>query len=306
MAVTRQVISETRRKKTKGKKAKVPGRQRIKTAAKRADLIINKGTQVGQNILPEVFPGGSGLDRIKYAPVAAQKVNFEDINQYLTPSVQEAQSFRDDTANRYDELVNLRRAKLGGLDAAENQGLKESLFRDIDRQRAGALRDVNRTQGLGAGGAFAQRRAVGRDYGDASLRANRDLLMQNIDIKRQALGDFENTVGGRQQALGSAGDRISALRGLQATARQSTDQFNTNNQTAADQFNASNQLATDQFNAGQQKAELGARVGAISAGTGMVGDERDAIAAQKQKKKLLDYLAQRDDKLFQQAQALFG
>lgn len=313
-------------------------RRDIRQAGRNAQVVLNKGTNIGQDILPEVFPGGSGLDRIDFQNISPERVSFDSItperadfskiNQFLQPSVDEALAYRNDTTGLYDELLGLRRDKLGGLNAAENQALRDSLYRQIDRERQGALRDVSRTPGLGAGAAFGQRRALGQDYRNAALDADRNLLLTNIDLKRQALNDLEGTTGARQSALGSAADRISALRGLQATAQQATDQFNANNKLTADQFNstgklnagqfnANNALAAsqfnstgqfnaDQFNAAQQKDELAARVGAISAGTGLVGDERDRAQAEKIRKQMMDFLRERDQSLFNQAQTLFG
>lgn len=251
---------------------------------------LSAGMGLGQQILPEVFEGGSGLDRIDFGGV-----DFNNINQFLDPSVQEAQALQGDLTGQYDKLLGLAEGRLGGLDSAENMALKESLFRDIDRQKAGAMRDVARQSGLGAGAAFGQRQALGRDYADNALRANRDLTLANVDIKRQALQDYANAQNARTGALGSAQDRLSALRGLQATAQQATDQFNTQGNFLANQFNA-----------GQQGKELAAKVGAISSGTGLVGDQTDQLKAEKAKNDLMQFLAQQDQNLFSQAQALFG
>lgn len=251
---------------------------------------LDYGTALGQQILPEVFPGGGGLDRAQF-----NNVDFGSINQYLDPSVQEANALKGDLTGQYDKLLGLSEGRLGGLDSAENAALKESLFRDIDRQKAGAMRDVARTPGLGAGSSFAQRRAIGRDYGDQALQADKNLLLTNVDVKRQALQDYANAQNARTAALGGAQDRLSALRGLQATAQQATDQYNSQGNFLADQFNA-----------GQQGKELAAKVGAISTGTGLVNDQVDKLQAAKYKDELMKYLAQQDQNMFSQAQALFG
>lgn len=264
--------------------------RRIRRAGRRGEQMLQTGMGLGQQILPEVFEGGSGLDRVDFGGV-----DFDAINQYLQPSVNEAQGLMGETRGGYDELMDMRRGRLGGLMSDENQALRESYYRPIDRERAGAMRDIARTPGLGAGASFAQRRAINRDYGDARLGAERQLLLDNIGIKRQALGDFEASLGARTGALGQAQDRLSGLRGLQATGQQATDQFNTQGNFLAQQFNA-----------GQQGKELGARIGAISTGTGLVGDERDKIQANKLRKQLMDFLAERDQSVFSQAQALLG
>ena len=280
-------------------------KQLDKSAGKASDL-MNTGATIGQNLLPEVFAGGKGFDRLNYNAVTPERLDFNSINQYIQPSVNDAQSFRDDTAGRFDELVGMRRAELGGLDTAENQALKESLFRNIDRQRQGAMRDVARTPGLGAGASFAQRSALGRDYGNQAMQAERQLLLDNIALKNQNLGAFEGTVAGRQGAVGNANAALAGLRGLQGQVQQGTQQYNANAGNAAAQFNAQNQLATDQFNAGQQQSELGARIGAVSTGTGLVNDERDRLQAANTQQKMLDFLRELEAMKFNQAQQLFG
>lgn len=279
--------------------------KQLNKAGAKAGGMLDLGSSLGKAIAPEVFPGGSGLDRATFESITPGQLDFNAINQYLQPSVADAQGLRDTTAGQYDEVIGLRRGALGGLNAAENQALKESLFRDIDRGRAGAMRDIARTPGLGSGASFAQRRALGRDYRNAADQANRQLLLDNINLKRQALGDFEGSVAGRGTAVGAATDRLAGLRGFQAQARQNVDNTNISNRLTADQFNSTGRFAVDQFNAGQQGKEIAGRVGAISAGTGLLGDERDNIQARKKKEELLAFLKERDENLFNQAQALF-
>lgn len=250
------------------------GNRQINKATNRAEQVMASGTQIGQNLLPEVFEGGSGLDRTGFnavtadqiaagstqfnpvtaGSVAAQQVDFGRQNQFLAPSVGEAQALTGDTRGQFDSLLGMRQGRLGGLDAAENQALKESLFRDINRQRAGAMRDVARTPGLGAGASFAQRRALERDFGNQAVDANRQLLLDNVGIKERALDSLQNTVGARQSMLGSEADRIAALRGLQAQSIANTDQLNSAQDLASQQFNVANTLNADQFSAQGQLA----------------------------------------------------
>jgi hypothetical protein len=310
----------------------------IKKALNLAGSVIDAGEGIGSKLLPEVYPGGKGLDRITPGTLTAGTINpttikagvldFNALNKFLAPSVKEAQFLANDTRNKYDYLLNLRKQKLGGLDATENQALKESLFRDIDRQRTGALRDVARSgrAGVGAGASFAQRRALGRDYGDQAVGANRQLLLDNINIKRQALGDLEGTTKERAGLLGDSLSRVSDLRKLQADARGRVDETNINNAFAADKFNAVNRLTADQFNtsnnlvagqfnignkidadkfnAGQQATELGVRVGATSTGAGLTQDERDRLGASEKLDKLLKFFKRQEEDNFARLQGL--
>ena len=104
-----------------GTGASIPstGFGQIDKAGQKAGAVLDVGTAIGQQILPEVFPTGGGLERTTFENITPERLNFDSINQYLQPSVDEAVSFRDDTAGRFDEVLGLRRDKLGGLNAAE-------------------------------------------------------------------------------------------------------------------------------------------------------------------------------------------
>jgi len=288
-----------------GKKDTKKSIKKVNQGSKVAQKVLDKGTALGQQILPELF-SGSGLDRHTFNPIKAQMVTDAGANKYLNPAVADAQKFQGDTAGRYDEILDMRRARLGGLDTAENQALKESLFRNVDRQRAGAMSQVSRNPNLGAGASFAQKRAIGRDYGEQALQAERELLLENINQKRQALADFEGSTSARQTAVAGASDRVNSLRGQQAQNAQGVATLNAGNQMTADQFNASGALQTTQFNADQQGKEIAGRVGAVSTGAGLVLDERDKLKAEEEKRKTMDFLAMRDQQVFNQAQSLFG
>lgn len=244
----------------------------IDKGADRAEALLEAGQELANTIVPTLAPGGEGLDRL----------DFDQLNSFLTPAVSDVQNLRADTAGRFDDLVNLRRERLGGLDTAENQALRDSVFRDLTRQRAGALRDVARTPGLGAGASFAQRRAINRDFSDASNRANQAILLENVNQRRQALNDLEATQTARQNALTGFADRLATL--------------------GTGQANLASQVG--QFNAGQQGREIGGQVGALSTAIGLIGDERDKIAAKNKLDELLAFLQNRDEANFQQVQAI--
>lgn len=310
----------------------------VNRASKLAGRLLDQGDILGSRIVPEVFPGGEGLDRVTPGTVTAGQVSagtitpgsldFNRLNKFLAPSVNEAKYFANDTRTKFDELINLRKQKLGGLDAAENQALKESLFRDIDRQRSGAMRDAARAgaRGLGAGASFAQRRALGRDYGDAAIGANRQLLLDNVNIKRQALNDLEGTTGARTNAISGALDKLSNLRAGQANLAGDVGRFNIQNQLAADQtnvanqlaanqsnvqnsmlanqFNVQNQLNADQFNAGQQATELGSRVGAVNAGIGLTEAQIAQLEADRKLQKMLSFIKSSEEDNFNRLQGI--
>lgn len=244
----------------------------VQKAADRASGTLDAGIEAGSRIT-----GGVGFDK------GLMRMDEGRLQGFLDPAERALTGLRDRTGGAFDELEALRRARLGGLDTAEGQALKESLHRDIDRRRAAGLRDVARTPNLGAGASFAQRRALQRDFGDATDAANRQFMLDNFDIKRQALGDFEGT----QQA------RADTMRGLEGDL--------------ANISGARAELGTlaDKFNSQQELGELGVRTGAISAGTGLVKDEADDIRENKRFRRLQEFLKRRDDERFAQIQGMF-
>lgn len=98
-------------------------------------------------------------------------------------------------------IVESRRAGLQGLSAEENQALRERASQSIDRGSQTALRQLRGSQGISGvrgGTAGAQQATVLAAGQQAKGRAERDLLIQNVEAKRQALGDFEATVTGAE------------------------------------------------------------------------------------------------------------
>lgn len=112
---------------------------------------------------------------------------------------------RLDTARSQDvsDIIAKRRAGLEGLSAEENQALRERGSQGITRGTQTALRQLRGRQaasGVRGGTATAQQAAILSAGQQAKAGVERDLFLQNINQKRQALGDFEKSVAGAEQS----------------------------------------------------------------------------------------------------------
>lgn len=273
---------------------------------RRADKVYDAGVSLGEKIAPELFNGG--LDRVTPGAVTPGQIDFNSLNNFFQPSVDQSERLNREGGVAFNRALSGRMDALGGLDAAENQALKEQYYRGIDRERAGAMTDIARAGAAGQGSAatYAQKRALSRDFRNNALQADRQLLLDNIGLKRQALSDFEGTAALRQNTLGAGLDRTAGIRGQQAATKLGVDSTNISNNMVANSQNVANQMAADQFNANQQLSEIGGRIGASAAGIGLVQDERDKIQGNKQIKTLLDFLRERDNANFSQIQSIVG
>lgn len=100
-----------------------------------------------------------------------------------------------------NQVVEARKAGLGGLSAEENQALRERASQGIDRGTQTAVRNLRGIQAAsGVRGASAASQ-VGRQLSagqSAKAAAERDLLIANVDRKQQAVGALEQSVTGAE------------------------------------------------------------------------------------------------------------
>jgi hypothetical protein len=101
-----------------------------------------------------------------------------------------------------ERLRSLLEGRLGGLSSGEGAALREQAFRGLNQQRQGdvrALRGIQGAQGVRGPAAVAQQQNVFGEAADRASDLEQQLLLRNLDIQRQAAGDFQSEVG-RQQA----------------------------------------------------------------------------------------------------------
>lgn len=162
------------------------------SAQAKTDIISD--IKIGEGLLGKDFKEGN-LDRLSTAPSA-------------------------DMA----DIIARRKAGLEGLSAEENQALRERGSQEIDRGSQTALRQLRGLQGAsGVRGASAVAGQANILQAGQSAKAGveRDLLIQNVNQKREALSGLEQTVQGAEaDQLGreqfNIGQREKEIAGRQA------------------------------------------------------------------------------------------
>jgi len=103
-----------------------------------------------------------------------------------------------ENAGMSSDILARRKSALAGLDAKENQALRERGVGDVNRGLQTNLRALRSSQGnSGVRGAAAQAGALAaaKQAQDAKQNLARELILENVNQKRSALGDYEGSVG---------------------------------------------------------------------------------------------------------------
>jgi hypothetical protein len=141
----------------------------------------------------------------------------------VSPELQEIQNLLMQEFNNarnidpaLQEALGLRREALQGLSSPELTALQESLTRDANRAFTGGLRTGAGQASLGGrqGISPTMQRDLFDDLTRAQLGAAQDTLLADVDVRRQALGGFEDLArhidtskfDRAQQTLGNVGD----------------------------------------------------------------------------------------------------
>lgn len=123
------------------------------------------------------------------------------------------------------EISDRRRDLSRGLSAQENQAARaqfESQMRRAGASSRSQLAANMASRGLSGGVASGQAQNLENSIADRKVDFERDLMLKNIDMKRQGLGDYENTVGSQE---GEAMDQLYNKMNLAvATGQQAVDQ----------------------------------------------------------------------------------
>lgn len=123
------------------------------------------------------------------------------------------------------DIIARKKAGLEGFSSEEAQALRERGGQEITRSTQTALRQLRGLQGAsGVRGASAVAGQAGILQAGQAAKANveRDLFIQNINQKRQALGDLESSVSGqealsRQAEIFNIGQKSKEIAGRQAS-----------------------------------------------------------------------------------------
>lgn len=93
------------------------------------------------------------------------------------------------------DVLARRKAALAGLEAPEGQALKEKALEGLNEQTQTGLRQLRGAQGgISPVRAAAQQAALLRSQDVGRGKLERDLLLENVNIKNRALSDFEQAV----------------------------------------------------------------------------------------------------------------
>lgn len=99
------------------------------------------------------------------------------------------------------DIIARRKAGLEGLSAEENQAIRERGSQSIDRSTQASLRQLRGVQGATGqrgGSAVANQARILQAGQGAKANVERDLAIQNIGVKSQALGAAESSILGSE------------------------------------------------------------------------------------------------------------
>ena len=99
------------------------------------------------------------------------------------------------------DIIARRKSALGGLSAEENQAIRERGSQSIDRSTQSSLRQLRGLQGatgVRGGSALANQARILQAGQGAKANVERDLAIQNIGVKREALGAAEGSILGAE------------------------------------------------------------------------------------------------------------
>lgn len=184
--------------------------------------------------------------------------------------------FKAERSEDIEDVIKRRREALSGLSGTEQQTRRDIALGEIGRSEQLQQRQLQAIQsqtGVRGGTAAAQQIDLLRQSNIARANFERDLFLQNEQIKRQALTDFERSV----------------------TAAEATEAERTAANVQLTQFNLAQQLRErelSQFNLEQQRAErelekfnlqqtARERFGQLSVGLGVASLVQGDVASQR-------------------------
>lgn len=240
----------------------------------RFNQTVNLGKTFGNSLIGDLGLQGQFLGRVAEGPSDSY---YSDLANLRTL----AGNAGNPSALDSEALANAR-AALPGLDSVENSALRSAAVQDVDRQFGQARQQLLRYQG-GLGSAM-QRSAQIEDLGakrvDAQRSLARDLLIQNIQEKKDARNAFAELTG---QVGARADSRTQNLNALLQTGGLGADQMKQTGQ---------------QINTGLQASETSARTSALTGAIGAVGSAVGGYKAEDfQNTALQEALAAKDKEI---------
>lgn len=230
----------------------------------RFEKTIGLGKEFGNGLIDDLGLRGEFLGRIQegpgedyYADLAALRARTQNADQLSALD---------------EEALAQARLGLGGLDSAENAALRSAAKQNVNRQFGLEEQKLLRYQG-GMGSSMqraAQMADLSRNRVDSQRSLERDLLVENIQQKkdaRLAFSNLTNAVGARQDS------RVQNLSALLQSGNQFADSMTMQGQ---------------QFNTGTAAQEQAARTGAYVGGIGTTMSALGGYAAEEFQTKALE------------------
>jgi len=148
-----------------------------------------QGYSGGQNAPGGNAPGGQNAPAApKYEPYKLDRQEFANVEGVP------------------QQILDLRQRALGGLSSGEQNAMRGSAIQNIQ----GTTRNLQNTlgrnqarQGVRGGIAFAQGEAIRKQALDARAGSERNILLRDADIRRQALNDLQGYVGKERYGAGA-------------------------------------------------------------------------------------------------------
>lgn len=102
------------------------------------------------------------------------------------------------------DILARRKVGLSGLSAEENQALREDTFKDLQRDQDTASRAARAnlaSTGVRGGAALAAQVELAKNNAAQAVDLNRKLMLDNVNIRNNALNAYEQTYGTQRQDL---------------------------------------------------------------------------------------------------------
>lgn len=238
------------------------------------DETVGAGEEYGNHLIDTLGLKGEFLGRVSERASDSYYADLQNLRNRT--------SVAGDPTALDQEALGVARNALQGLNSQENQALRSAAVADVNRQFGTQQQALMRFQGGTQPTAqrTAQLAQLGGSRVDAQRSLARDLLIQNIQEKK----DARNAFGSLTQAVGSRADsRTQNLSSLLQSGNQFADTLTQQGQ---------------QFNSGNQGAEIAARTGALVGGVGTASALYGGYQAQDfQAKALEDALAAKDKEI---------
>lgn len=235
----------------------ISGREQIATGQ------IQGGIKTGKEVLPEGSLGrAAGNTQLGTALGRAQAGTQLNTSLGRASDLQvDLNMIRQGTSSEVADIIARRKANLAGMTGEEQQAQRAIQKEQIDKQTETARRRlsaIQSSQGLRGGTAATQQSQVLQAGVKTRAEFERDLFLSNLQMKREALSAYEQSVGAAEKSATERQYAQAELAKFNVGQRAQTEQFNLAQQLRERQLQEANlnRIAEqERFNLGQQLQE---------------------------------------------------